>query len=418
LKNSKNSTQVRTLAASALKKIGLARNSSAIDKAWAAAYCKDWKIVEKLGTEAMEPLLSIIQEVTPNNSSYHDRGRGPAADVLAKIGTPALEPLIKILQTSPGQDLIVVTAKVLGNIKDKRAVEPLIKELEKQSNFRYIDRKCIETIIIALGQIGDKRAAELIIDIFEKLVSGKNERSEYLSVIKVAAKVLGKIVNERAIEPLILTLTLPKPKFPHQDARIEAVKSLVKIGEPAVDLLINAVDHDQLEVRVRAARALGQIEDSRAMQPLINLLKDPSYKVREAATIAVQKIGGDRVIDLLIDSLKDSEASVRTAAVKSLTRIGELSVAPLIETLHHDNYKVREAAARALGQIGDKQVVEYLIVMLKDESHEVRRTTAKALGLIGDLRAVDSLNLALEDIKPGVRKAAAEGLRLIEDRKT
>ena len=57
-----------------------------------------------------------------------------------------------------------------------------------------------------------------------------------------AAIALGEIGDERAVEPLILSL-----KDEEQVVQNEVLKSLVKIGDPAVDTLITALKDEKLE---------------------------------------------------------------------------------------------------------------------------------------------------------------------------
>ena len=54
--------------------------------------------------------------------------------------------------------------------------------------------------------------------------------------------------------------------------------------------LIEALNDKYGDFRLEAARALGNIWDSRAIEPLIEALKDEDNYVREAARAALEKI--------------------------------------------------------------------------------------------------------------------------------
>ena len=54
--------------------------------------------------------------------------------------------------------------------------------------------------------------------------------------------------------------------------------------------LIEALNDKYGDFRLEAARALGNIGDSRAIEPLIEALKDEDNYVREAARAALEKI--------------------------------------------------------------------------------------------------------------------------------
>ena len=67
----------------------------------------------------------------------------------------------------------------------------------------------------------------------------------------------------------------------------EAAFALARIGRPAVDFLIPALDNKDSVVRLRAAWALGQIGDARAVDPLILTLRDGDWAVRMRAAEAL-----------------------------------------------------------------------------------------------------------------------------------
>jgi len=101
-----------------------------------------------------------------------------------------------------------------------------------------------------------------------------------------AAKALGEIKNPKAVEPLIVALKDENP-----GVREEAAKALVQIGVPAVNVLIDALKDGDADVRERATWALGAIKDSIAVKPLIALLKDKNPRVQEQAVKALIEIG-------------------------------------------------------------------------------------------------------------------------------
>ncbi|MCU4137422.1 MAG: HEAT repeat [Thermodesulfobacteria bacterium] len=110
-------------------------------------------------------------------------------------------------------------------------------------------------------------------------------RDEDSDIRKAAARVLGKIGDERAIGPLITTL-----RDKYEWVREAAAKALVKIGKPAVESLIQTLRDEDPDVRWAAAYVLGNIGDLRAIEPLIQTLRDENSFVREAAVYALGKI--------------------------------------------------------------------------------------------------------------------------------
>ena len=70
-----------------------------------------------------------------------------------------------------------------------------------------------------------------------------------------------------------------------------AADLLVKIGEPAVELLVRQLGNEDSDVRRAAAEVLGRIGDTQAVGPLLEQLDDESSDVREAAAGALEGMG-------------------------------------------------------------------------------------------------------------------------------
>ncbi len=101
-------------------------------------------------------------------------------------------------------------------------------------------------------------------------------RDELWDVRRAVVISLGKIRDPRAVEPLIETLKSGLL------IRFEAARSLIQIGGEAVPRLISLLETNDLDidVKVKAAEALGLIGDERAVEPLVELLNDSDSSVR------------------------------------------------------------------------------------------------------------------------------------------
>jgi HEAT repeat protein len=161
-----------------------------------------------------------------------------------------------------------------------------------------------------------------------------------------------------------------------------------------------------------AAKALGEIGDAMAMEPLIAALKDPKKDVRDAAVEAIGKIGGDpRAVVAFAEPLKNGNSIAREEAASSLGKIRHKSaVEHLIPALKDEDCFVRQSAAASLGKIGEPSAVEALAQTLKDEDKDVRQTAAIAIGEIGGAAAVEPLLQLLKDESVMVRYRAVESL--------
>jgi HEAT repeat protein len=217
----------------------------------------------------------------------------------------------------------------------------------------------------------------------------------------------------------------------------EAVEALGEIGDSrAVEPLIAVLNSDNKNVRLVAAKALVKIGDPRVVEPLVAALKDMDRDVAEAAADALGQIGDARTVEPLVAALKDKDKRVRRAAARALSLIGDArAVEPLVAALKDMDGDVRRPAARALKRLDwqpdqgaagaaywigldqwDRCVqigapaVEPLAAALRDEDKDVRRAAAQALGQISDARAVEPLIVALKDKDEYVREAATDAL--------
>ena len=78
--------------------------------------------------KALQPLLKVLEE------DKSDRVKNSAAASLEKIGKPVVEPLMNILEGTEDISLTIRIVQVLGNIRDKRADEPLDKIYQETTN--------------------------------------------------------------------------------------------------------------------------------------------------------------------------------------------------------------------------------------------------------------------------------------------
>lgn len=227
---------------------------------------------------------------------------------LGSIGEPAVEPLIQALKSGPYINVKAGAALALGLIGDARAVEPLVQAIEN-------DNELIgESVILALGEMGEP-AVEPLLQILKgkdpstlQVLQGKDPSTRYR-----AMEALGRIGDARAVEPLIQAV-IDEKGFEH------AVQALGRIGEPAVEPLIKALNDEDYIVRNGAAHALGLIGDARAVEPLIQILKDDEHSDAIAA-IALGEIGDARAVEPLIQASKGKGWLVRKFAKEALEKI-------------------------------------------------------------------------------------------------
>lgn len=220
------------------------------------------------------------------------------------------------------------------------------------------------------------------------------------------------VSDEQEIEALIQDLNAS-----NVSVKADSVKTLVKIGEPAVEPLIQVLGAEDPDIRENAAATLGKIKDERAVQPLIKLLTDEEWEVEKGAIDALIAIGEPAVeplIEILQDKNEDVYLQMKVVAVLAGIK-DERAIQPMIQALK-EKPELQADLGYNLGLMGEP-AVEPLITALGDEDSSVRVRAAEALGRIGNKRAVEPLSTALNDEDETVRVFAKLGLKSIEAQK-
>ena len=174
--------------------------------------------------------------------------------------------------------------------------------------------------------------------------------------------------------------------------------------------LIKALSYQKdASVRYWAAKALGELGDRQAVEPLIAALKGSDKNVQKASALALGEIHDPRAVKPLLDFIEVQKAHVITtqserlrieAALQALVNIGSPAVDPLISYLSsYITSNPNKMAIEALGRIGDSRSVEVIARLLLDDSKisYERSKAAWALGEINDPSARESLIKGMKD---------------------
>ena len=164
-------------------------------------------------------------------------------------------------------------------------------------------------------------------------------------------------------------------------------------------------------LRRNAARALGKLEDKKAVPALIECLECSDYYVREAAIEALEMLGDPSCIPALIKLLDGGvEAAVLVPGKPHLIQpyediieaLGTLQAEEAISLIkpfiEHPAEKVQYAAARSLYQLtGEAVYGEYLTQALEGDNLQLRRSALLDLAAIGYLPAAKAISETLAE---------------------
>lgn len=286
--------------------------------------------------------------------------RGEKIRDTKKVAKEEVEALIQALK-DPNLDVRMKATNKLGQLRDPRAVEPLIAIL--LDTFWATEAK-------ARGEKYRSQESQKEVSDEEKLlllgawIYSIQQAQKESAVRAEAAYALGKIKDPRAVEPLILVIKDDK-YYKHYYEAIEA-----------------------------AIRALGEIGDPRAIEPLLSVIAEGKSS---SAPAALKKFGAQAVKSLIAafkavvkedggDDLRRSEGRRRSKGQRFLEIIQGIedldAVEPLIEALNDEHWEIRETAVRTLGKLKATRAVEPLINALGDNHSFVRSDARWALNNI------------------------------------
>jgi HEAT repeat protein len=187
-------------------------------------------------------------------------------------------------------------------------------------------------------------------------------------------------------------------------------------------------------MRRRAARALGEIGEAKALPVLMEATKDRDAWVRLDVIRSLGKLRAAVAFDVLVSSLQDENIDIRMETLHTLgCTKDQRAIPPLVAALCDPHQEIRSGAADALERIGwtpssprerfillcaKKQWTDLPATagfsfgavwdLVRGREEYVRMGAVEALGRTGDPRAADLLLQGMGDSARGVRNCAIQ----------
>lgn len=150
---------------------------------------------------------------------------------------------------------------------------------------------------------------------------------------------LGKIGDVRAVGVLIQSCRYANLAWIAKDA-------LVQSGAPAVEPLIAALGHENPDVRFIVVRALSELCETCAIEPLEMMIKAENDETNRQLALSTLK-------KLLLDSLENPDEDTRLRAVQGLDRLGDARTIEALQAVaDHDPVEgIRQVARGVIGRL-------------------------------------------------------------------
>ena len=241
-----------------------------------------------------------------------------------------------------GQDIDERAFDDFVRFLDKNAIAPFIKILGELKNIH--PRKIV---INALTYLGPK---DIIL-----LSSGLNDTRWY--VVRNIIHILRKIADKRAVDFLLKTV-----KHGDNRVKIEVIRALGELGGAGVIIALReALDDPEVQVRIAAMKALGNIRSEAAKRIILDKIKDKNFKDKEFDEKkdyfeTISKWKDEEIFDFLVSTLKKK------------TFFGSAK-----------NDENRACAAYSLGLLGNKAALNILAKCRNESSKLIKEFSFAAI---------------------------------------
>jgi len=315
-----------------------------------------------------EQILARIPAASPSLiktlETAHPILRARAADIFAiskdKSAVPAL------LNAMQGEFFTVRAraAITLGRMGERGAIKPIMKLLKDTEDEVRI------MACLSLGLYKDPTTFDEIVNVL--LDDAKIE------VRQAAAKSLGHTQHPAALPYLMEALRDPFWWYEREVQAGDLFDAICKMGSEAVEPLIEALKDNEGAVRKYAAILLGRLGDERAVEPLGMALYDLHHDIGKASAEALVNFGV-RSFEILVEALDHPEMWIRIHSVDVLPKIAEPRVAlVLLEMLKDPEREVKIHVIDAMGELKDQRTVPALQEIMAQRGDREMHALAKA----------------------------------------
>ncbi len=228
-----------------------------------------------------------IQAIPPLTNALKDKEpevRAAASVGLGRFANPnTFEAIGDVLLDDPQLEVRQAAAEALGKTHRVEAIPYLMDALH--DSFWWFEREQeVNVLLDAISKMGKAVVPELV----EAL------RVPEGTVRRFAAQLLSRIPDERAIEPLTLSLY-----DTHPDVCKASAEALASIGAPALPVLLDALHHPEAWIRQQAIIGLTKSRDPQVVPALLELLSDESRDVRKQIIHSLREIRDPRSLPVL-----------------------------------------------------------------------------------------------------------------------
>ena len=334
-----------------------------------------------IGSYRVAPVL--ISSLDDSDSEVVDTAR----DNLVKLASEdhVVDILIENLATIKSVRIRKNIIHVMGKISDNRVIPSLIGQLG--TSYFFIRQAATHALINYKDTIHDEITAAMCpnqIDIGPFLEQCRKETNIYLQ--RELILLLGSLKNTQAVGLL--------------EKYIESeYTELSTAAENSLDMIFTAK-----WARANAARLLGEIGGTKAIEMLIGGLQDWSIEIRYEAVLSLRKLRPALATEPIITAIsRESDDLIKGEMLATLGDIGDYTPTIIAIVKKHatdQSQIVRQQAIRILGLFDcNTNNIPLLIKSLADQSHAVRMVALNALYSLGPNVLPDTVSTLRQSVE-------------------
>ncbi len=236
--------------------------------------------------------------------------RVAALYALRDLGPEYGHQAVVVSLTDPEDRVRAAAVVILFERQDAASIADSLRWLPREETSRWLAFRALSELGSAEAplsaasalvlQLHDEPLAEQDMVAFDQLRGGPDENGALLGLLAEALSDQNELVGDRAAQ------------------------LLMRMAPSSVDVLIGRLP-DPAAGR-RAALALGQIKDIRALEPLIETLDHPDPRARAASCAALGELRDPSAVEPLLRASQDPEFAVRAGAGSALNLLGTVAV--------------------------------------------------------------------------------------------
>ena len=393
---------------------------------------------QKIGLISTLGIRGAVAAVDPLKTCVFDEDPGTAVAAiraLAQIGTDEASDAL--------QDAYHKTSGHIRNeamngyllCADRMASAGMVDKAESMYRNFIVPDAIRSTALAGWIRSQPERAGEILLDVLH---------GDDMQLKSTAIRLLGR--SDGIDRPEAVAGLLPRLSGRHQ---VQLITALAERRDPVfMDVIVEAADHEDAEVRIAALKALAELGDASTVDLLVTrtleagpeqeAARESLYRIRgadvdKAIVSGIATADPEMTVELLaaignrhitsaarkvLDLTGDPEPRVRQSAIKTLGLLGQSDMLPdVIDVLvaaktRNERREAVQTVVTLSRQLDDEahQASFVLASLPKAESVESRSALLEALGRIGDTHALSEIRKSLYDRNAEIRKASIRAL--------